>query len=591
MQGGSTITQQLVRALYIKDPKRNLPRKIREAKLASELEDEHSKTWILNNYLNDIPYGTVGGRTAIGVEAAAVIFFSKHARDLTLASRPLLAGLPQAPSQYNPFRNPSAALARRNEVLERMVKNGYVTQARRTPPRRARSASSTARATARREPYFFDYVQEQLIERYGVGVFRRGGLKIHTTIEPTLQEAARKAIAGQLPYPDDPSSAIVSIDPSNGYIRAMASSGTYKDRTFNLAAQGHRQPGSAFKTMVLTTAIRKGIDPNRTTYTSKPLSLDVGDGSPPWEVKTYDGSYGGTMTLTQATLALRQHRVRAADPRRRAQGGARDGEADGHHHQARRLPGRGPGRPAPAACRRSRWPTPTPRSPSGGMRNEPEGDHARSMFPDGKSDDLGQARARARLLRRRGLRGHEDPRAERAGGHGHRRQIGCPAAGKTGTTDNFNDAWFVGYTPELASSVWVGYPNALVEMSSVHGISGGRRHLPGRDLARLHDGRPRRRLRVLPAAHRAGQFSPFFGKYASTGQDRHHATTATTRTEARRREPATTRRAATTTRATTRASTRRRPRAPRTSRRPTAGPRPTRAAAPTRRTSRSEGPG
>ena len=129
VQGGSTITQQLVRALYIKDPKRDFNRKIREAKLASELEDEHSKTWILHNYLNSVPYGTVGGRTAIGVEAAAVTFFNKHAKGLKLYQSALLAGLPQAPSEYNPFRNPQAALTRRNEVLRQMVKNGYITQA------------------------------------------------------------------------------------------------------------------------------------------------------------------------------------------------------------------------------------------------------------------------------------------------------------------------------------------------------------------------------------------------------------------------------------------------------------------------------
>ena len=109
VQGGSTITQQLVRALYIKDPKRDFARKIREAKLASELEDKHSKTWVLHNYLNSVPYGTVGGRTAIGVEAAAVTFFNKHARRLRLYQAALLAGLPQAPSEYNPFRNPQAA--------------------------------------------------------------------------------------------------------------------------------------------------------------------------------------------------------------------------------------------------------------------------------------------------------------------------------------------------------------------------------------------------------------------------------------------------------------------------------------------------
>jgi penicillin-binding protein 1A len=117
VQGGSTITQQLVRNLYIKDPERNFTRKIREAKLASELEKRHSKTWILKEYLNTVSYGTVDGRTAIGVEAAAETYFSKHANDLTLNEAALLAGLPQAPSEFNPFRNPTAALERRNKVL------------------------------------------------------------------------------------------------------------------------------------------------------------------------------------------------------------------------------------------------------------------------------------------------------------------------------------------------------------------------------------------------------------------------------------------------------------------------------------------
>src|SRR3954453_5025105 len=302
VQGGSTITQQLVRALYIKDPKRDFKRKIREAKMASELEKQHSKRWILNSYLNDVPYGTVNGRTAIGVEAAAETYFGKHARDLTLAQSALLAGLPQAPSQYNPLLNSSAALSRRNEVLKAMLSEGYIT------PQQAYRAMNKPiklhpgdRYTKRREPYFFDYVQELLIERYGAGVYRQGGLKVYTTIEPALQDAGRAAIEGQLPYSTDPSSAIVSIDPKTGYIKAMASSGRYNDRTFNLAAQGHRQPGSSFKVMVLTTAIREGVNPNSTVYVSKPLALNV-PGFGIWNVKTYDGSYGGAMNLVQATL-------------------------------------------------------------------------------------------------------------------------------------------------------------------------------------------------------------------------------------------------------------------------------------------------
>ena len=130
LQGGSTITQQLVRALYIQDPQQDYKRKIREAKLAQELEDKHSKAWILEQYLNDVPYGTVGGRTALGAEAASQVYFAKHASQLTLGESALLAGLPQAPSQYNPFQNPQAAVQRRNEVLQKMADNGYISQAR-----------------------------------------------------------------------------------------------------------------------------------------------------------------------------------------------------------------------------------------------------------------------------------------------------------------------------------------------------------------------------------------------------------------------------------------------------------------------------
>ena len=303
VQGGSTITQQLVRALYIKDPERNFARKIREAKLASELEEDHSKSWILHNYLNAVPYGTVNGRTSIGAEAAAVTFFDKHASKLKLHEAALLAGLPQAPSQYNPFRNGQAAIERRNDVLEKMYENGYITRLEyEEAAAKDLGLKQGLRYVQRREPYFFDYVQEKLIERYGVGVVRAGGLRIHTTIDPALQDSAREAINAYYGDPAGPSSAIVSIDPADGRIRAMASSGTYGERRFNLAAQGHRQPGSAFKTMVLTAAILKGVDPDSTSYTSKPLNINDPEYGP-WQVKTFGDSYGGTMSLTRATLA------------------------------------------------------------------------------------------------------------------------------------------------------------------------------------------------------------------------------------------------------------------------------------------------
>ena len=168
----------------------------------------------------------------------------------------------------------------------------------------ARASGSTSPTSyfEHREPYFFDYVENELIDEYGVDTVRSGGLEVHTTIDPELQQVGLEAMRSALPYSTDPSSALVSIDPRNGQIRAMVSSSHYDDSQFNLAAQGHRQPGSTFKTFVLTTAIKQGIDPYSTYYTSKPLDLDLPQWGH-WEVHTADEGYQGTVNLQQATVA------------------------------------------------------------------------------------------------------------------------------------------------------------------------------------------------------------------------------------------------------------------------------------------------
>jgi penicillin-binding protein 1A len=515
LQGGSTITQQLVRALYIKDPKRDYARKIREAKLAQELEQEHSKRWILHQYLNDIPYGTVNGRTSLGVEAASVTFFDKHVKDLDLHEAALLAGLPQAPSQYNPFRNPTAAIERRNEVLDQMLENGYISRSEAdAAAQRPLDLKHGTRYTTRREPYFFDFVQEELIEKYGVGVVRRGGLRIHTTIDPGLQDAARQAIAGQLYDPGDPSAAVVSIDPATGYIRAMASSGTYKDRTFNLAAQGHRQPGSSFKTMVLTAAVRKGIDPDSTSYVSKALELDTPDYGH-WSVKTYDGSYRGSMSLTRATLAsdntVYAQLILDIGPKAVCQT-AKD---MGIRTKLDCYPAEGLGglrlgvSPLEMADAYATL-------ASGGMRNEPKAIR-RVVFPDGKSEDLGKPERTRAFSDGVAYEVTKVLEQNIQAGTGTAASVGCPAAGKTGTTDNFNDAWFVGYTPHLSTSVWVGYPNALVSMSAtrIGAVAGGT--WPARiwhDYMNVAKGDD---CDSFPQPSEPVQFQPFFGKYSRTG--------------------------------------------------------------------------
>jgi penicillin-binding protein 1A len=515
VQGGSTITQQLARALYIKDAQRSFERKIREAKLASELEKRRSKRWILREYLNSVPFGTINGRTAIGAEAAAQVYFSKHAKNLKLHQAALLAGLPQAPSEYNPFRNPSAALERRAEVLQAMVKNHMITasQARRAS-RKGLDLNRGDTYTKRREPYFFDYVQDQLIERYGAGVFRRGGLKVRTTVDPQLQEGGRAAIARTLPYSSDPSSAVVSIDPRNGHVEAMASSGQYSDRTFNLAAQGHRQPGSAFKTMVLTTAIRKHVDPQTTTYESRPLSLNLPKWGP-WKVTTYDKTYGGRMNLVQATLksdntvyAQLDLDLGPDDVRRTARMLGITTKLDG-------VPSEGLG-----GLRVGVSPLEMANAyatlASGGIRNEPKA-ILKVEFPDGTTDDLGKPKRKrvlpdgvayevTRILEENVQRGT-----------GKNANIGCPAAGKTGTTDNFNDAWFAGYTPRLASAVWVGYPNALREMRGVHGIDVAGGTFPAQIWSEYMRAATGGRCAGFRRPTEPVRFSPFYGKYAKRG--------------------------------------------------------------------------
>ena len=515
LQGGSTITQQLVRNLYIKDPKRDLKRKIREAKMADELEKMRSKRWILREYLNVVPYGTMDGRTAIGVEAAARMFFYKPVRDVSLAQAALLAGLPQAPSQFNPFREPTAALQRRNHVLQAMVKSGYISRGR------AAAASEeplglrrTNLYTKRREPYFFDYVQDDLIRRYGVNVFRRGGLKVYTTVDPRLQDQARRAIAGQLNLPGDPSSAIVSIDPRTGWIRTMASSGTYDGSNFNLAAQGHRQPGSAFKTMVLAAAVRQGIDPESTVYVSKPLHLNV-PGYGPWSVKTYAGTYGGAMDLVTATLKSDNTVYAQLDVDIGPKEVAKTARLLGIRTKLDGIPSEGLGglrigvSPLEMA---SAYAT----LAAGGVYSTPRAIR-RVTFPDGKVDDIGKPKRKRVITDGEAYEVTRILELNVQSGTGTKADIGCPAAGKTGTTDNYNDAWFVGYTPTTATSVWVGYPNALKEMRSVHGIQVAGGTFPAQI---WHDYMTvaNRGCSDFPKPKDQASFSTFYGNHSASGR-------------------------------------------------------------------------
>jgi penicillin-binding protein 1A len=471
VEGGSTITQQLVRHLCLHNPKRDLKRKIIEAKLAIEYAERHSRKEILDQYLNTATYGTVEGSTTVGVGAAAQIYFSKPVSKLSLEQAALLAGLPQAPSEYNPILHPGEAKQRRNSVLAKMAHLGYLS------PERAREAEESGLGLnvsgsyfAHREPFFFDYVEHELIERYGAQTVRNGGIKAYTTIQPRLQEVGLGAMRSALPYSTDPSSALVSIDPSNGDIESMVSSSSYDSSQFNLAAQGHRQPGSTFKAFVLTTAIKQGIDPYTTYYTSKPLDLNLPKWGH-WEVHTADEGYLGKVNLQQATVASDNTVFAQLDLDVGPERVAATAKSMGITSPLDGIPAEGIGglrvgvSPLELADAYATL-------ANGGIHHDPIA-IKRVVFPGGKTERPNRTPPRrviSEAVAYEVTRLLHDNITE---GTGTAAYTGCPGqAGKTGTTDRETDAWFAGYQPNLTTVVWVGYPQSnAIEMTDVHGIT------------------------------------------------------------------------------------------------------------------------
>ncbi|HZJ29507.1 MAG TPA: transglycosylase domain-containing protein, partial [Solirubrobacterales bacterium] len=475
VEGGSTITMQLMRNLYITDPQRDFDRKLREAAMAMDYEEANSKQRILTQYLNTASYGTLDGNTAVGVGAASNLYFSKPVEKLSLPQAALLAGLPQAPTDYNPVLNPAGATERRNEVLTRMAEQGYIS------PERALKAHASGlqlnisnQFTTIREPLFFDYVEDDLINKYGVSTVRQGGLEVHTTIDPELQDAGRAAIESHLYLPEDPSSAIVAIDPQNGEIKAMVSSATYAENKYNLAVQGRRQPGSTFKTFVLATAVNQGIDPDSTYYVSKPLDLDLPEYGE-WEVSTYSNSYGGSTSITSGTLASDNTvyaqlalDVGPAEVAETARSMGITTELDGYPAEALgglRL-GVSPVEMASAYATLA----------AGGVHHPPVA-ISKVVFPNGRVDQPQSEEPRRAMGEAEAYEVTRILGQNMTGGTGTSAYTGCTGqAGKTGTTDRFTDAWFVGYQPNVSISVWVGYPESnAIEMTSVHGesVAGG----------------------------------------------------------------------------------------------------------------------
>jgi penicillin-binding protein 1A len=519
LQGASTITMQLMRNIYLGSDTHSFKQKIAEAKLAIEYNQHHSKRSILTDYLNSVAYGTVGGQTALGVQAASRIFFNESAHQLNLQQAALLAGLPQAPSQYNPFLYPAVALQRRNEVLGKMAQLHYIT---RTQEATAKAAPLEVRHgnyyTRRQENFFFEYVRKELVRRYGLTTVEQGGLKVYTTINLKMQGEAREAIKTVLNEQGDPASAIVTINPHNGYIEAMAESESYDQSQYNLASQGHRQPGSTFKAIDLADALAHGVDPNSTNYVSHTLSPGWLPGYPTYEVKTFENtSSNKSINLVQATLA--------SDNTVYAQLAADLGE-ETVTQMAHKMGVREHLHSYPAEALGGLTVGVSPLEMAdvyatladGGYRNTPIA-ITKVVFPDGHVDNHWGKPHRVKVLSN-GVTAEETNILHQnvLGGTATRSAISCPTAAKTGTTSDLVDAWLDGYTPNYATAVWMGYPNKLIPMTDVHGEPQQGGYLPAEIwhayMAAVTEGEP---CTEFLAPTEPISYQPFFGKNASTG--------------------------------------------------------------------------
>ena len=469
VQGGSTITQQLARTLYLGTHERSLERKLHEACLAMKLSKRWSKKRILTSYLNVIYLGN----HAFGAEAAAQTYYSRHASELTLPQAALIAGLAQAPSAYDPFRRPYAARARRNEVLRAMLVGGYISYAeyRWAVHSRIKLEPGSIYQTIH-QPYFFGYVEDQLIARFGEQAVRGGGLQVHTTIDPRLQEVAGNAIRSVLRSRDDPSAALVAIDPTNGAVRAMGvvvPSGQRLD--FNLATQGHRQAGSAFKPFVLATAIEQGYSLFSTLSGPSELTIDdprCNNGyERDWEVHNYADESGGTMDLLHATAhsvnTIFAQLVTAVGP-------------DKVVRMAHRLGIQSLLKPVCSITLGTQAVSPLE------MTNAYATLAARGVRFDARALNWVRS-ASGQRLPVTGATGRRAIAADKTDvvtyalesvvewGTGTAARLDRPVAGKTGTAEDFQDAWFCGYVPQLVACVWVGYPHAEVPMHGVEGFA------------------------------------------------------------------------------------------------------------------------
>lgn len=467
-QGGSTITQQLAKNAFLSQ-EQTLKRKIQEAMLALEIEHKYSKKEILEMYMNQIYFG----QGAYGIQTAAKTYFNKDVNELTLTQCAMLAGLPKSPNYYSPFNNLNEAKKRKNVVLDQMVKYGYISAAEAEDAKNQDLGLSKSHQSKEADEYasFIDYVSQQVAKKYGDDALYKEGLKIYTTMDVDKQHAAVRAMRN-LPnnYTDEngltqPQAAIVSIDPKTGHILAMV--GGRGQDSFNRASMAVRQPGSAFKPFVYLTALQHDMTPD-TTMDDQPVTY----GS--WSPKNAGGSYSGTMTLSDALA----HSVNTIAVQLADKVGTKNIIANAKKMGITTLDAKDDNL-AMALGGLTKGVTPLEMASAYGTFAN-KGVHVKPtaivkiLDRDGNvledASTLEKEETKTRVMSEREayemttmLEGVIDH------GTGTAAAIGRPAAGKTGTTDDNKDAWFVGYTPDIVTAVWIGDDTGSHSLGEIYG--------------------------------------------------------------------------------------------------------------------------
>lgn len=466
VQGGSTITQQTVKNLYLSREK-TFGRKIVEAWLAIQLERKYSKKEILGMYLNQIYFG----QGAYGIEVAAQTYFGKHASDLDLAESAMLAGLPKAPNTYSPFQNWDGAKKRQKIVLNQMVEEGYITSSEAVKAENEKLVLKSTNLKTGKAPYVMNEVIKYVTENYenGAQMLFSEGLSIYTTIDSDMQEEAEKAFDKQLAERKSLEGALVAIDPSNGYIKAMVGGRDYSVSKFNRATQARRQPGSAFKPFLYAAAIDRGYTQG-STLTCEPVGFPQGTEKPYSPTDYGSVPYHNRPFILKKALAISDNIIAVKLANEVGAATAAD--------YARKMGITSKLRPYLSLALGTSEVTPLEITgayatlAAGGVKTEPMmivkiTDKNGKVLEEHKPKKQQVLSPETAFLVTDMMSAVLQPGGTASSLAGI---ISRPAAGKTGTTQDFRDAWFVGFTPDLAAGVYIGYddPNKSV------GVPGGK---------------------------------------------------------------------------------------------------------------------